>query len=84
LESAASYIARDSPRYAAALVDEARSAARSLRSFPGRGRVVPELADEAVREVFVKSYRLIYKLRESGVVVLAFLHGSRRFPPDLL
>jgi toxin ParE1/3/4 len=83
LECAASFIARDSPRYAAALVDEARSIARSLRRFPKRGRIVPELNDETVRELIVKSYRLIYEIEPDRTVILAFLHGARRFPASL-
>lgn len=83
LESAADYIARDSPRYAAALMDEARAAARSLRKFPFRGRIVPETSSENIREVFVKSYRLIYEVQDQQVTILAFLHGARRFPSGL-
>jgi plasmid stabilization system protein ParE len=45
--------------------------------------MVPELSDEAVRELFVKSYRLIYEVRDEGVVILAFLHGARRLPSSL-
>jgi toxin ParE1/3/4 len=83
LESAANFIARDSPRYAAALVAEAKSAGRSLKKFPRRGRIVPEVADENVRELFVKSYRLIYEVEENRVVILAFIHGARQLPPSL-
>lgn len=83
VECAASFIARDSARYAAALVDEARSAARSLRKFPERGRAVPELREERLREVFVKRYRLIYQIEESRIVILAFVHGARRLPENL-
>ena len=83
LESASSFIARDSLRYAAALMAEARFASRSLTKFPRRGRLVPEMADKRIRELFVKSYRLIYEVREDSVVILAFLHGARRFPSDL-
>ena len=83
LECAASFIARDSPRYAAALVGEAKSAARSLRKFPNRGRIVPEVADNSLRELFVKSYRLIYEVRPDGIVILAFIHGARALPLNL-
>jgi toxin ParE1/3/4 len=83
LECAASFIARDSPRYAAALVGEAKSAARSIRKFPNRGRIVPELADESVRELFVKGYRLIYEVRQDRVLILAFIHGARALPSNL-
>ena len=78
LECAASLFARDSPRYATALVEEAGSAARSLRTFPNRGRVVPEVRDKAIRELRVKSYRMIYEVRSDSVIVLSFIHGARQ------
>ena len=84
LECAAGFIERDSRRYAAALVEEARDAARSLKKFPRRGRVVPETGDELIRELFVKSFRLIYEIRSGSVVIVAFIHGARRFPTNLL
>lgn len=83
LQNAAAFIAEDSPRYAVALVDEAKSAARSLRRFPQRGRAVPEIDDPAVRELFVKRYRLIYEILQDHIVILAFLHGARQFPETL-
>jgi len=43
-------------------MDSARFAARSLRRFPERGRAVAEIGDPAVRELFVKHYRLIYEV----------------------
>ena len=58
LEAAANYIEKDSPRYAAALIREAREAARSLRQFANRGRKVPEETDAAIRELFVWRYRM--------------------------
>jgi plasmid stabilization system protein ParE len=80
LEAAAQYIARDSSYFASALIHDARTAAQSLRKSPNRGRVVPELKDTSVREVFVKQYRLIYEVRSDRVIILSFLHGARQFP----
>lgn len=77
LEAAADYIAQDSPRYAAGLVREARDASRSLAHFANRGRVVPEIGDPAVRELFVWRYRLIYRVTDQEVEVLAFIHSAR-------
>ena len=77
MEAAAEYIAQDSPRYASALVREARDAARSLRVFANRGRIVPEINDEEIRELFVCRYRLIDRITDSEVVVLAFIHSAR-------
>ena len=77
LEQAADYIAQDSPNYAATLLAQARDAARSLDRFAERGRIVPELRDAAIREVFVGSYRLVYRILQNRVEVLALVHGAR-------
>ena len=66
LESIAEYIVRDSEFYARAVVTEILKVARSIGSFPFIGRVVPEIGDEAIRERFVYSYRLVKKIRYSS------------------
>jgi len=75
--AAAEYIARDSHHFAALLEDRATVAARSLAAFPERGRVVPELEDPAVREIFVHAYRLIYEIHPDRIDILAFVHAAR-------
>ena len=77
LEEAADYIARDSAYYAAAFVREVQEAARSLNYFAERGRVVPELNEQSIREIFVRSYRLIYQVKEKTIFVIGFIHGAR-------
>ncbi len=79
LEAAAEYIAQDSPRYASVLVREARDASRSLSNFAKRGRVVPEMADDSIRELFVVNHRLIYQVAPDLVRILAFIHSARDF-----
>ena len=71
------YIARESPAYAAAFVQEVRDAARSLLPFAERGRIVPELRDRRLRELLLGSYRLIYKVEQSGASIVGFIHGRR-------
>jgi plasmid stabilization system protein ParE len=77
LEAIADYIAKDSAFYAAALVQEIRDASRSLDQLSERGRIVPELSNPNIRELFVKEYRLIYSIEESRVVILGLIHGKR-------
>lgn len=77
LEAIADFIARDSPYYAASFVREVRSHARSLSRMSARGRVVPEIGDRRIRELFVQSYRLVYKADRSRVAILALVHGAR-------
>jgi hypothetical protein len=43
-------------------VREVRAAGRSLRIFWERGRVVPELRRHEIRELLVRSYRLVYNV----------------------
>ena len=79
LEAAASYIHRDSPVYAASFVDRALEAGRSLNEFAERGRIVPELRDSNIREIFVYSYRLVYRIEDDRISILALIHGRRDF-----
>jgi toxin ParE1/3/4 len=67
LEGVEKYISRNSPYYAAVFIREVREASRSLSHFPLRGRIVPELSDNTIRELIVRNYRLIYKIQESDV-----------------
>jgi len=79
LESLAAYIARDSETYAAAFVREIRAASRSLSEFAERGQIVPEFNDSRIRELLVRPYRLVYQVRDTSVLILAIIHGARRF-----
>jgi toxin ParE1/3/4 len=77
LESIATFIARDSPSYAASFVREICDYARGLSRMAMRGRVVPEIGDKQIRELIVKSYRLIYRVERSRVSVLTLVHSAR-------
>ena len=79
LDETVSYIARDSVQGAQAVLEEVLRAADGLSTLPERGRMVPEREETSIREVFVRRYRLMYQVRESDVVVLAFLHGARDY-----
>ena len=79
LEAAASYIHRDSPVYAASFIDRALEAGRSLDEFAERGRMIPELGDSSIREIFVYSYRLVYRIEDDRISILALIHGRRDF-----
>lgn len=79
VEAIASYISRDSPRYASAVVARLRDAVRGLREHPFSGRVVPEFDDQAIRERLVYSYRLIYRVEAGVVTIAAIAHGKQSF-----
>jgi len=77
IESIASYIEKDSPVYAKSVVSKFFEKAEVLQDFPESGRKVPETNDVSIREIFVYSYRLIYKLNEDTVLFVAVIHGRR-------
>lgn len=77
LEAIAEYISADSAAYAAAVVRTILNTARSLSHFPRSGRVVPEIADESIREWFAYSYRVIYRIEGEGITIAAIVHGRR-------
>jgi len=71
------YIKKDSPYYAQTVVEKIINVSRLLNQFPLRGRIVPELHQEAFRERFIYSYRLIYRIQSQTVLIIAVIHGSR-------
>jgi addiction module RelE/StbE family toxin len=77
VDAIASYISRDSTVHASAVVTKIIRATRTLRRFPFAGRVVPEFEDESLRERFVYSYRVIYRVQGQTVTVAAVIHGQR-------
>jgi plasmid stabilization system protein ParE len=83
VEAIASYIAQDSPAYAAAVVKKILEITRSLSFLPFAGRVVPEFDEEAIREQFAYSYRVIYRVTGETVTIAAVIHGKRLLTRDI-
>jgi len=83
LEAIGDYIARDSRRAAERWIARLIAAAERASSSPRAGRRVPELARDDLREVFVKTYRIVYLAGRDRVRILTVFEGHRRFPDDL-
>ena len=77
LDSIAEYITKDSEFYARAVVSKLLTTARNIPNQPFIGRIVPEISDEKIRERFVYSYRLVYKINSNLITILAIIHGKR-------
>lgn len=77
LKSIFAYIASDSKFYAQKVMQSMIERGESLSIFPKRGRVVPEINDENVREIFIFSYRMIYEVKDDDVFILTIVHGKR-------
>ncbi|HHJ16915.1 MAG TPA: type II toxin-antitoxin system RelE/ParE family toxin [Gammaproteobacteria bacterium] len=77
LESIAEYIDRDSSYYAQSVISQVLEASRKIKEFPLIGRMVPEIGDENIRERFIYSYRLVYKIQQQRILIVAVIHGKR-------
>jgi toxin ParE1/3/4 len=79
LEAIRDYIADDSPRYAALVIERIIIAVERLTSFPESGRIVPERNDPTIREVIVAPYRVVYRVRPALEIATVF-RASRILP----
>ena len=41
------------------------------------GRIVIEADDEAIRELIYQKYRIMYRVENERILILAIIHGSR-------
>ena len=79
LTEALEFIAEDSADGAWRVLRAALNLAESLATLSERGRIVPEYSRPEIREVFVYSYRLMYKVDRESVTIIAFVHGAIDF-----
>lgn len=76
------YISSDDPdqgvRFGRFLIQQIKS----LGQFPEFGRVVPEFDDESIREMIVRSYRIVYRVNHEAesIEVIRFWHAGRGMP----
>ncbi|MBI3894687.1 MAG: type II toxin-antitoxin system RelE/ParE family toxin [Acidobacteria bacterium] len=80
LENIRAYIAKDSPLYADLVIRRLVVAVERLSNFPESGRMVPERSSPEIREVIVKPYRIVYRVREGTVEIVTIFRASRLFP----
>jgi addiction module RelE/StbE family toxin len=79
-----SFIEQDSPHYASVVVTRLITTVDRLKDFPQSGRVVPEFAHHAVREIVERPYRIIYRwLHEDEIHILTVHHAARQLPDAL-
>ena len=73
------YISLDDPQQALRFGRYLIHHARSLAQFPLRGRVVPEFDDPAIRELIIKTYRIVYRVDHvsRSIEIVRFWHAGR-------
>lgn len=81
------FIAADNPTNALKILHKIKEKVSSLYSLPERGRLVPELQDQGIliyRELIVPPWRIIYRIAEMQICILAVLDARRNIEDILL
>ncbi|MCC5853617.1 MAG: type II toxin-antitoxin system RelE/ParE family toxin [Alkalimonas sp.] len=77
------YIAQDSPFYAKRVSEAMVQKTLGLDELPRKGHKVPELNDDAVRELGLYSYRIVYEIKPDQLIeVLAVIHKRRHLTSE--
>ncbi|TAN65325.1 MAG: type II toxin-antitoxin system RelE/ParE family toxin [Methylobacter sp.] len=80
------YIMQNSPATANEIFRKIKIKTEDLAVLPDRGRVVPELLSQGIslyREIIIAPWRVIYRIAEKTVFILAVI-DSRRNVEDVL
>jgi plasmid stabilization system protein ParE len=78
----AEQIVRETPLYAQRIVERLTRRSAQIATFPPSGRIVPEYGVPDIRDVIERPYRIIYRIREEQIDVLAVVHSAPMLPPE--
>jgi addiction module RelE/StbE family toxin len=82
LRQVRAFISRDAPATASAFVRRLRESVNRLKEFPESGQVVPELGRKDIRELLRGNYRIIYRVSQDRIDILAVYHSARLLDAD--
>ncbi len=81
------YIASDSINNAEILFQNIKNQSMKLEKFPERGRIVPELKFHNInnyQELIIDPWRLIYRIEDNKIYIIALFDGRRNLEDVLL
>jgi len=71
------FIMKDSPERAISFVNRLVDRAEKIKDYPFKGRIVPEFSSENIREVFEKSYRIVYRISKDQIEIVTICEGHQ-------
>ena len=81
------YIATDSVEIALEKFYTIKDSTNQLNTFPEQGRIIPELENESImkyRELILSPWRLLYKIEDKSIYILAVIDGRRNIEDILM
>ncbi len=77
LQEIEDFIAEDNPKAALEFISKIINRAETITLHPKKGRIVPEIAVENIRELIYKNYRIVYLIKEKAIVILTVFEGHK-------
>ena len=77
LQEIEDFISKDNPEIAIEFTVKLISIAETIPNNPDKGRIVPELAIEQIREILYKGYRIVYYRKEASIEILTVFEGHQ-------
>ena len=72
------FIAEDNIEIAKKFTDFLISRSSLIEDNPKIGRVVPEFSKPTIRELIIKGYRLVYRIKDDLIEILTVFEGHRQ------
>ena len=78
------FIGTDSPKRAETFINYLIERGESISQNPQIGRTVPEIPNPDIREIVVKKYRIVYRIKKEKIEILTVFEGHRLLRIDEL
>ena len=78
------FIGTDSPDRAEIFINYLIECGESISQNPKIGRTVPEISNPDIREIIVKKYRIVYRIKKETIEILTVFEGHRLLRIDEL
>ena len=76
------YISKDNPEGAVKFINKLIDRAEKVKDYPYKGRIVPEFSINEIREVFEKTYRIVYRISGDRIEIITVFEGHQLLKPD--
>jgi len=78
------FIETGSPERAETFISYLIERGESISHNPKIGRIVPEILNPEIREIIVKKYRIVYRVKKEKIEILTVFEGHRLLRIDEL
>ena len=78
------FIGTDNPERAETFINYLIERGESILQNPKIGRAVPEILNPGIREIIVKKYRIVYRIKKEKIEILTVFEGHRLLRIDEL